>query len=193
MLYKISRGKKKQEKIRKQPSPLGICSPSWEKTSAIHQAVCRCLRGFSLLKGHSVKTTFSNPPAWIFFFCLFVFWNNIASNWTNLLATYLHKTQLGWSWCLVYQTPFLMARVCVFLRSACSPLKMPRSLLIIHLDRLFHAVTFRLLNLWSSRVLLRLPCEWSEVVSPTEESLEKGKKIEHPRPKDKSDISTMTR
>lgn len=36
---------------------------------------------------------------------------NVASNGPNLLATYLHKSQLGLSLCIIHQTPILMARV----------------------------------------------------------------------------------
>lgn len=80
MLYKISRGRGGQEKIRKQPSPLGICT--------IHQAVRRCLRGFSSLKGHAVETTFSYPPAFAFFYYYYLFFweqhrvklNKVVSN-----------------------------------------------------------------------------------------------------------------
>lgn len=68
-LYKI-RSKEREKKKRVQEdrktcsvSPLSICSPSWEKTRAIHQAPRCCLHVFNSLKGHAVKTPILAVPS----------------------------------------------------------------------------------------------------------------------------------
>lgn len=70
MLYKIRGGGRRGGGYEKHTPPSGIWSPSWEKTRAIHH---RCLRGLGSLKGHSVNTPSSNPPAWILCFGFFFF------------------------------------------------------------------------------------------------------------------------